>query len=97
MRPTHTLNHASAFTGRRVVTFKAYLKMGGTAGMVRRIIAGWKHPFNVNQMKVTFHRRHPEIIPADRQIDDILAFMAERRQLVRLADGSYQRPHFPAV
>lgn len=65
--------------------------MGGTAGMVRRIIYGWNRPFTINQIKVAFHRRHPGLIPGDFQIEDIIVLMVERGMLVRIGDGYYQR------
>lgn len=86
--PQHTPNKSV----RRVPSFQSFLKMGGAYGMVRRIIQGWNHPFTINQLKIAFHRRHPELLLGDYQIDDMLAFMAERRLLIQLADGSYQRP-----
>jgi hypothetical protein len=78
--------------GRRIPSFKAFLKMGGVTGMVRRIVYRWNQPFTVNQLKVAFHHRHPELIPGDHQIEDIVALMAERRFLIRMGDGSFQRP-----
>ena len=73
-------------------SFRAFLKMGGVTGMVRRIVYRWQRPFTVNQLKVVFHRQHPELMPGDFQIDDIVAFMTERGYLVAMGDGSYQRP-----
>lgn len=74
-----------------MLSFKAFVKIGGVTGMVRRIVYNWNHSFNVNQLKVAFHRRHPELIPGDHQIDDIVELMLERGFLTNLGDGQYQR------
>lgn len=65
-------------------------KMGGFNGAVRRIIDGWDRPFTVNQIKVAIVRRHPELIPADFQIEDIIAELARIRKIERVEENTYR-------
>lgn len=70
-----------------------FFKMGGFTGAVRRVISRWGRAFTANQVKVAIVRAHPELLPPQFQIENILAVMVERGSLVQLADGSYQRRH----
>lgn len=67
-----------------------FFKMGGFSGAVRRIIAPWKRPFTANQVKVALVRRHPEMIPGEFQIEDILEWMVVQKRLQRVDERSYQ-------
>jgi len=91
----HTPKYASVAAGRRMLSFKSFQRSGGTAGMIREIIYGWKHPFTVNQLKITFHRRHPELVLGDFQIDDIIQQMVERGTLSRDSEGRLRRSPKP--
>jgi hypothetical protein len=74
-------------------------KMGGFNGAVRRIIARCERPFTVNQIKVAIVRRHPELIPAQSQVEDILAELVRTRKLESTDEGSYRpvkhQVHYP--
>lgn len=84
---------ATSTTRRRGPSLEVlFFKMGGFTGAVRRIVSKWDRPFTANQVKVAIVRTHPELLPAQFQIEDILAVMVERGAIVQLADGSYQRP-----
>jgi hypothetical protein len=66
-------------------------KMGAFHGAIRRIVAGWNRPFNINRLKIELHRRYPTMIPDRYQVEDIVKVMVERGALIRLGDGLYQR------
>lgn len=65
--------------------------MGGTCGMIWRIIGGWERPFNLNQVKVAFHRRHPSLIPGAFQISDTLSWLVSIGKLDRIDNCTFQR------
>jgi hypothetical protein len=71
-------------------------KMGGFNGAVRRVISKWERPFTANQVKVAIVRRHPELLPANFQIEDILSELARIRNLERVDESTYRhaRPKF---
>jgi hypothetical protein len=83
--------NAPAKGGGRIPSFEAFLKMGGIAGMVRRIVCRWNHPFNANQVKVAFHRQHPDLLPGDHQIEDIIDRLVFLGKLHRGHDGNLRR------
>jgi len=70
--------------------------MGGFPGAVRRVTGRWQRPFTANQVKVAIVRRHPELIPGEFQIEDILAECVRNGKLERRTDGSFQHAK-PAV
>lgn len=85
-------NGAPARGARQPSLEELFFKMGGFTGAVRRVTARWHRPFNANQVKIAIVRRHLAMIPSDTQIENILEVMAERGRLIRLGDGTYQKP-----
>lgn len=71
--------------------------MGGTAGMVRGIIAGWQRPFTINQLKIAFHRRHPDLNLGDCQVDDIIEAMVRSTNLERIDESTFRRARHRVV
>ncbi len=71
-----------------------FFKNGGFTGAIRRIVRGWERPFTLNQLKVELHRRHPKIIPAEFQVEDIVEWFVFSKQIECLEDGSYRRLDF---
>lgn len=65
-------------------------KMGGFNGAVRRVIAHWERPFTVNQVKVAIVRRHPELLPADSQIEDIVVWLVKIGKLERIDESTFR-------
>ena len=73
-----------------------FFKMGGFTGALRRIIRDWERPFTVNQLKIELHRRHPKIIPAEHQVEDIVEWFVFSKQIESIDEGTFRKIPFRA-
>lgn len=70
-------------------------KMGGVSGAARRIINSWHRPFSINELKVALHRKHPELIPGDGQIEGVIERMIRSNKITYTADRRFRRLNQP--
>lgn len=94
IKPVYRFRATPATRRRGPSVEEFFFELGGFTGALRRIIRGWQRPFTLNQLKIELHHRHPKIIPAEFQVEDIVEWFVFSKQIEHLNDGSYRRLEF---